>query len=103
MRLDIEMIRLLLDGCTTPKALSNKLGIKPPSVVERLNSLRTQGLISRGHKEGKYQHYKVNRSGLLKLLEKLRPECPLGGLCERNTCYGCLKQNLMGMKLNDKY
>jgi DNA-binding transcriptional regulator GbsR (MarR family) len=44
---------------TTPKEISSKLRIKPPTVVEHLRRLQDVGIVEIGKKKGKYQHYRV--------------------------------------------
>jgi DNA-binding transcriptional ArsR family regulator len=47
-------------GHTTPKKISLKLGLKPPTVVEHLHQLQDLGVVKLGEKRGKWQHYEIN-------------------------------------------
>jgi len=58
-----EVFFQLLLGRTTPKEISEKLGISPPTVVEHLRRLRELGVVRLGGKEGKFQPYEVDWKG----------------------------------------
>jgi len=47
-------------GRTAPNDIASHLKIKPPGVVEHLRRLQGMGVVEIGHKEGKYQNYKIN-------------------------------------------
>ena len=49
----------LVMGKTSPKAIADGLGIKPPPVIQQLRRLQNLGLVELGTKVGKIQNYKV--------------------------------------------
>jgi len=50
----------LILGKTTPKGIADALGVRSPTIIEHLWRLQRIGIVTRGEKIGKYQHYVIN-------------------------------------------
>lgn len=57
----------LLNGKTTLTEIAEQLKISRPSVIEQLHRLEKVKLVKLGTKEGRYQHYEVDKEGLANL------------------------------------
>lgn len=54
------LFQLIMIGPMTPTQIAEKLGVKPPSVIDQLVRLRRIQLVKLGKKEGKQQWYQLD-------------------------------------------
>lgn len=54
----------LVGETSAPGQLAARLGVKPPAVTEQLRRLEGAGVVRRGQKQGRFQHYWVNWDAL---------------------------------------
>jgi len=60
-----RVLFLLVLGVKTPKALAEKLGVRPPSIIDQLHRLKKVRLARLGKKVGKEQHYEIDWNRLV--------------------------------------
>jgi hypothetical protein len=63
----LETVKLIMQGIDYPKAIAVHTGVTSPSIMKRFDRLKALHLIRRGRKDGKTQHYLLQRNGLIEL------------------------------------